>query len=62
MAKKCPKCNSIDINYNPQLRFWSCNNCDAIFYEYNQVGMDEDSPNTNIPLESSSDNNSKGES
>lgn len=59
---KCCRCNSINIIYNDELKVWFCNDCHAIIDEYNQIGIDEDSPNTNIPLESSSDNNSKDES
>lgn len=60
--EKCYRCNSTDLIYNKEYNVWFCNDCHAILCEYNQMGMDEGSPNINIPLESSSDNNSKEES
>lgn len=57
MKKKCCRCNSTDISYNLLRNIWFCNNCNAIIYEFPQE--DIDSSNTNTPLESSSDNNSK---
>lgn len=60
--EKCDRCNSADLTYNEKYNVWFCNDCHAILSEYNQIETDEDSPNTNIPFESSSVNNSNEES
>lgn len=63
----CPKCNSININYNFQLKAWSCNDCNAIFVFYNQeigrIPCDQGhfSPNIKIPSSSSLNKSSKEE-
>ena len=66
---ECPKCKSNNIDYNPKINVWYCNDCGAIWYEYNQdlgetipCGKPDTSPNNNMPRESSSDNTSNDES
>lgn len=65
--KVCPKCNSINIDYNPQLKVWSCNDCNAIFVFYNQeigripYAQGHFSPNIKIPSSSSLDKSFKEE-
>lgn len=67
MSKECPKCKSNDVSYNPNINAWYCNNCGAIWYEFNQElggtipnGKPDNSPKSKIPRLSSSDNTSDG--
>ena len=66
---KCPQCKSSNIAYNSDYNIWYCNDCNAIWYEYNQDfggtiphGKPETSPNKSMPRESSSDKSSIVES
>lgn len=69
MSKECPKCKSNNIGYNSNGDVWYCNDCGAIWYEYNQDlggitpnGNPDNSPNNKTPRLSSSDNTSSDES
>lgn len=66
---KCPKCNSSNIGCNTKIQVWYCNDCGAIWYEYNQdLGgtipkeKPDCSSNNNTPHLSSSDKIDNGES
>lgn len=59
ITETCPKCNSNKVNFNPEVGFWYCDDCGAIWHQhYNEVA----SSNNSTPLKSSSDNDSKDES
>lgn len=67
-TSKCPKCNSNNISYNTKMKAQYCNDCGAIWYEYNQdlgdtipKGKPDCSPNNKTPHSSSSDNTSSDE-
>lgn len=69
MSKECPKCKSNNIGYNSTDDVWYCNDCGAIWYEFNQdlgdnipKGKPDCSPNNRTPHLSSSDNMSNDES
>jgi ribosomal protein L37AE/L43A len=58
--KACPKCKSKKVHYNKNNGAWYCDDCHAIWYEYNQ--QVDTSPNKSTPRKSSSDKTSKDES